>query len=313
MMRGANTAKLAALSVAIIAHGAFALALLARDEVQVEGADGGTEVRLGTGFADMAAGTLTAERPVETEKPAADVPDRIKAERAERTPPEKTVSAPEADPLSTPVERTSKVAETKPSLLTPIDRVSVLQAVKEKLTPLAPAVRQAVQAERPKAVESAAGPERIEGSAPDRSAVDRAPRPKRKPATKPARSAATQPGNAARNARAGEATGKREAVARKSGNGGRQQAAGNAAVSNYPGLVMRKLSRAGKPRITARGTAVVAFTITANGALATVSLARGSGSAALDQAAIRLVRGAAPFPKPPRGARRSFSIQIKGR
>jgi protein TonB len=76
---------------------------------------------------------------------------------------------------------------------------------------------------------------------------------------------------------------------------------------------MRKLSRAGKPRVSARGAAVVAFSIAPHGGLSSVSLARSSGSAALDQAALRLVRGAGPFPKPPTGARRSFSIQIKGR
>ena len=35
--------------------------------------------------------------------------------------------------------------------------------------------------------------------------------------------------------------------------------------------------------------------------------------AALDQAALGIIRKAAPFPRPPAGARRNFSIQIKGR
>jgi protein TonB len=76
---------------------------------------------------------------------------------------------------------------------------------------------------------------------------------------------------------------------------------------------MRRLSQAGRPRVNARGTAVVAFNISGNGGLASVSLARSSGSSALDQAAVQLVRGAGPFPPPPEGAQRSFSIQIKGR
>ncbi|HKK84958.1 MAG TPA: energy transducer TonB [Roseovarius sp.] len=53
--------------------------------------------------------------------------------------------------------------------------------------------------------------------------------------------------------------------------------------------------------------------MSANGGLAAVSLARSSGSSALDQAALRLVRGAGPFPKPPQGARRNFSVKIQGR
>ncbi|KAA0916380.1 energy transducer TonB, partial [Aquicoccus porphyridii] len=90
-------------------------------------------------------------------------------------------------------------------------------------------------------------------------------------------------------------------------------AAGSAAASNYPGLVMRRLSRAGRPRVNARGEAVVGFTIADNGGLAALGIARSSGSAALDRAALGIVRGAAPFPKPPRGAERRFSIRIRGR
>lgn len=64
---------------------------------------------------------------------------------------------------------------------------------------------------------------------------------------------ATPRGNADRDARAGDATGVQAATARHSGDAGQVQAAGNAAVSNYPGLVMRRLSRAGQPRVNARG------------------------------------------------------------
>jgi periplasmic protein TonB len=58
---------------------------------------------------------------------------------------------------------------------------------------------------------------------------------------------------------------------------------------------------------------VIAFTISASGGLGGVSVARSSGSAALDQAALTLIRKAAPFPKPPAGARRQYTIKIKGR
>lgn len=136
--------------------------------------------------------------------------------------------------------------------------------------------------------------------------------PKKQP-TKTAAKPKTPKGNAAQNARAGVANGAATAKAQQSGSGGRKKSAGNAAVSNYPGLVMRKLSRVGKPRVNARGATVVAFTISGSGGLASVSVARSSGSSALDSAAMQLVRRAAPFPKPPSGARRGFSIQIKGR
>jgi protein TonB len=76
---------------------------------------------------------------------------------------------------------------------------------------------------------------------------------------------------------------------------------------------MARLSRVRRPQASARGSAVVAFSIAPGGRLAGVSLARSSGSSALDRAALRLVRAAAPFPPPPQGARRRFSIEVAGR
>jgi protein TonB len=170
----------------------------------------------------------------------------------------------------------------------------------------------------------------IAGQAPDTAAVFRSLRPamrseavarEARPAPRPQRQAerserAERPsggGGAQRNARAGETTGSERATARRSGAGGQSQAAGNAAASNYPGLVMRALSRVRKPNVRARGAATVSFSIASSGGLASVRVVRSSGSAALDRAALRLVQGAAPFPRPPSGARRSFSIQIEGR
>jgi protein TonB len=57
-----------------------------------------------------------------------------------------------------------------------------------------------------------------------------------------------------------------------------------------------------------RGRAVVAFGVTRSGGLAYARIRRSSGSAALDRLALGAVRGAAPFPPPPPGATRQFSI-----
>jgi protein TonB len=138
--------------------------------------------------------------------------------------------------------------------------------------------------------------------------------PERDPEETPRKAArATPHGNADRDARAGQETGREQAKAATSGLGGTTGETGTAAVSNYPGLVMRKLARVPRPRLAARGATVVAFRIADNGRLATASVARSSGAAALDQAALRLVQRAAPFPPPPSGAQRSFSIRIEGR
>jgi protein TonB len=80
-------------------------------------------------------------------------------------------------------------------------------------------------------------------------------------------------------------------------------AEGNAAASNYPGLVMRHLARVPRPRADTRGAVLVQFSVTEGGRLA---------STRLDRAALTVVERAAPFPAPPAGADRSFSVQIKG-
>lgn len=315
MTRFASTAKIVALSIAIVTHGAFALALVVSDEALIEGAGGASEVRLGSGFRNMAAGTLTAEHA-----------GRVDPETSSETMrPEEPERAPQPS-LETPIPAMPPV---------PIEGVEAELAARS--VPDVP--DGTLAAERPQAVLKetarprtvAAKPDRLEGEDPLTTTVTRSLRPMprsaefveahkpaivtkptlRKPEAKASHPKANQ-GNAGKSARAGEATGTRDATARQSGSGGQKQVAGNAAVSNYPGLVMRRLSRAGKPRVTARGAAMVSFTIGSTGGLDSVSLARSSGSAALDQAAVRLVRGAGPFPKPPQGARRSFAIEIRG-
>lgn len=326
MIRGSGPAKLVALSVALVAHAALAAALVSRETTEVEGGAGSAEVRLGNAFADMVAGTLSAVSAETAEAIAPEPPERLTAERAKPTPPETSVTAVDPAPADA-----AQPAKPDPVLSDPTlsvaHAVPVAQAEAPALVQPALPARDAARAVQPPPIS-----ERVEAEASDSAAVTRSLRPmprsaefeaahkpaqvanpKPQPTAKPAARANPAPGNSERNAQAGEATGQREAVARQSGTVGRQQAAGNAAASNYPGLVMRRLARAGKPRVNARGTAVVAFSIAANGGLSSVSLARSSGSTALDQAALRLVRGAGPFPKPPVGARHSFSIQIKGR
>ena len=65
--------------------------------------------------------------------------------------------------------------------------------------------------------------------------------------------------------------------------------------------------------LLARGRTVVAFSISDAGALASVKVLQSSGSTDLDQVAVDHIRRAAPFPKPPSGARRQFSFEFVGR
>ncbi|MGR3550286.1 energy transducer TonB [Pseudooceanicola sp.] len=341
MTRGTAIAKGAALTLAVVAHAAFLLIVPASEEVQIEGADGAAEVRLGNAFADMTAGTLSGARPAEPSRAAAAAPDVLAPLQAEAPPltdtsePLKATHPQQAAPaIAAPAIAAASADRAKTmSLPAPLDIAPAAES--QALAPLAPTPGETHQAARPETSTTAPTTERLKGSTVVRSlrprsrsaaleaahqsrpAVTPTPRAKQAatpaPRAKPPKPTARKPGDATRNARAGEAAGKPETTARQSGIGGRQHAAGHAAASNYPGLIMRALSRAGKPSVDARGRAVVAFTIASNGGLSAVSLARSSGSSALDQAAVRLVRGAGPFPRPPEGARRNFSIQIKGR
>jgi protein TonB len=138
--------------------------------------------------------------------------------------------------------------------------------------------------------------------------TDPKPAPKMvpKPSSKPQ-------GNGNVNATRGVATSSRsQPGGQAQTTGGSAKVQGNAAASNYAGLVMRRIQRA-KRRADVRGEALVRFSITSGGGVAAVSLARSSGSGKLDGIALAQVRRAAPFPPPPPGARTSFTVRIKGK
>lgn len=100
-------------------------------------------------------------------------------------------------------------------------------------------------------------------------------------------------------------------ASRGGGKGSKKKAAGNAKASNYPGLVFRKIQRTRQKRVGGRGSVRIRFSVSSNGRLAGISVARSSGSNKIDQAALAHIRRAAPFPAPPQGARRSFTIPIE--
>ncbi len=131
------------------------------------------------------------------------------------------------------------------------------------------------------------------------------PKPSPKPAAKPA----------PKPAKKGTASGRSTAKPKPSSSAAKKprKKAGNAAVTNYPGRINRHIAKRGRPSVGVKGRAVIRFTIAANGRLTSASVVRSSGSAKLDRAALQLIRRAAPFPRPPAGAQRSFSIGINGR
>lgn len=99
--------------------------------------------------------------------------------------------------------------------------------------------------------------------------------------------------------------------------GGRPSASGRASFSNYAGRIaahLRRYKRYPDSAGRSRGTVRVSFAVSRSGALRSVRIVSGSGNAALDRAAIRMVRRAAPFPRMPANINRqsaSFSVPIR--
>lgn len=137
----------------------------------------------------------------------------------------------------------------------------------------------------------------------------REPRPTR-------REAVGSGGNAQADTRRGSSDGQAQGSSAASGSGQQASAAGNAAVSNYPGQVVSRLRRALRypgeaRRERLRGEVHVSFSVSANGGVASARVVRSSGHQVLDQAALETIRRAAPFPAIPTAAgRRSWDFTV---
>lgn len=139
-------------------------------------------------------------------------------------------------------------------------------------------------------------------------------KPRKTKPEQPKPSLAAKAGNSQQNAKKGTETGaKPKGAANASRATSNSKSGGNAAASNYAGVVKRKIHRARRKSVNVRGAARVTFRIADSGALASISISRSSGSNRLDKVALTQVRSAAPFPKPPAGARRQYSVEIKGK
>lgn len=268
-------------------HGAGVWVSAPQARAALEGGAGATEVMLGESFADMVAG---AAQPVseETVTPTVRAEDTLRPTRPEVAEP----SAPQ------PV---IEAADTPPRALAP--------AVQATLAAPAPPPQTTAQANAETGLQVSRRPMARPANVTAQATPDRAPDPKPKPLTR-----GNAGSNADQTATRGSTAGHETATAARQGRDRPSQStnAGNAAASTYPGQVMRHLARVPRPRADTRGVALVQFSISEGGRLASVRVARSSGSTRLDRAALTVVERAAPFPAPPSGAQRSFSVQIKG-
>jgi len=95
-------------------------------------------------------------------------------------------------------------------------------------------------------------------------------------------------------------------------------AASSAEAAGYQGEVLGRIAAQKRYPEAARehgaqGVAIVRFSIAASGQLAGASLSRSAGDPLLDAEALATVRRASPFPPPPAGAPRNFSVPLSYR
>jgi len=248
---------------------------------------------------------------------------------AETVPPEKTHTELPKDAAEelTPVEPQTEAAATPSKAIAAAPVSPALQREEpetEALTPeppVQPVARDAVEAEPVETKPLEARPaETLEATAP-------APAPPVKPKLPAEKKIAKQQpqkkkvAGADRNTRRGgeqitSATGRSNANGRKDA---KSKDGGTKARSNYNGKVLAKLRRAKRypsqaRRASLQGTVTIRFTVTRNGSVSGIRLARSSGHQVLDQAALEMAQRAAPMPKFPadiRDSRLSFTVPVR--
>ena len=118
------------------------------------------------------------------------------------------------------------------------------------------------------------------------------------------------------DAKRGVANGQTEGETAIASKGGAKSSVGNAAVSNYPGKVAAKLRRVARSlsrsaQASARNNAQVSFVVNTGGDVGTLRLVKSSGSPGLDEAALAIIRRAAPFPPiPPQAGRSTWAFTL---
>lgn len=230
------------------------------------------------------------------------------------------------DPDVTPAPQSASAAPSEAAR--PSTEESRAEAAEE---PTPPAEVAAIKAEDvPQVPESSAPAEAVlpklqPDKKPDRPRLqptETKPRPARpRPAVRSEQSAVARRGQGVQeNAQAGASQG-----AARAGTGLSQASRGGSAGANAAGasgapsmsraawaaMVASHLARFKRPQGSNVGRPSVRFTVAASGAVASVSLARSSGSAALDGEVVAMVRRASPFPRPPAGVEGgTFTIPV---
>lgn len=331
-MRLTRNQLLTTIALSLAVHVAGAAVFIPRQEqMAIAGGSAASQLIIGTAFNDsvMAGETGEVIEPVDATDDVQPIATPV-AETSTVEPVETVEPVTQTDIAHTPSEVLPPSEET-PDLMTTASALQPLMPVTEEpaLVALPP---EPVASEAPAEIAAVSPVNEIKPAEPEIPQPANVPVPVARPEPPETRVAqVTPPRPAPKKTEEKRATAKPKArgdggaqrtTASRSASGSatakRNTAAGNAAVSNYPGKVASKLRRslrypreAKRERI--RGEVVVSFSVSANGGVSRVRIARSSGHSVLDNAAREAVRRAAPFPRIPAGAGRSswtFSVPL---
>ena len=295
---------LSAIVFSVAAHAAIVAYVLPETvETRIAGGAEVAMMRIGDAFADavMAGEEVGEAEAVDATEPPLEAVTEVAEAVEEAVQP---VDGEAAEAVSSDV-RSSQPLQAQAALTDSLSPVTVAEDVLKPVPELPVSQPLPTAEKKPPAKNTATMPE----AKPERPAdKERTPKakekttPKEQPARKKAASKKGSGGEQAANARKSASGSK---TAKQSSN------AGNGAVSNYPGKVYARIARTRRKNAGGTGTARVSFSISSGGGLASVRLAKSSGNSRVDNAAVAHVKRAAPFPKPPAGAQRSFVIPIQ--
>lgn len=323
-----------ALLLSLGLHGLGFGAFFNPEDISAQGSGPIAEASLGNSFADMVSGVAQPVTPDTTDGVLSK--DALQVDTAEPSPPAEAASTPVADisetapsprpkatnPSSTPRATMGPAIASETELVRPSpvppSRIAALAPTTAQPERIAPnrtetseveTTRETAPQAQPSETEPTETATQITGQAPI--VVQQADASTERPRARPdRRQRPAQQGSSDQDATRGANSGTQDAASSNasSSNQGASQQGDSAAATNYPGRVWSKLQRGRRSGAAGRGTAVVTFRIASNGALVSVAIARSSGNARLDRAALRHVRRTAPFPAPPVGAKTSFNF-----
>ncbi|WP_075289607.1 cell envelope integrity protein TolA [Pararhizobium arenae] len=296
----------AAVALSLLAHAGAAALFQPEPEAmtaQVAGGEAMEVTLLGNAFEETLQAGISTDQPID---PLETPPEEVQP--IEETPPVEEIRPVETE---IPAETPTDVQPVEADVVLPAeDMPETVVAEAEVTATIAPA-ETVIPEQKP---EIQPEPEKVEKPPEEKKKVER---------KKPVKQKAGDKGQSVASATKGQADGVPDAsVSTSSGKKGKMtQQAGNAAVSNYPGKVRAKLNRAYRyPRSAERkglgGVAQVTFTVSADGSVRGARISRSTGIPILDEAAIKAVQRAAPYPKIPAESGKNswlFTLPIEAR